>query len=312
MPKDIDVSMFERIKTIFDAPSRRGDADYSIEVSDVAKMGVLLVYREVLEHGYAGDGWSTDIPTYWMEEVLADMVHLYHPLRDALGGNDPFGVLQHFLMHPKVPREAFLDFLEASLRNRRAPNYDNGFIETVNRVLEEYGSAYLLTHYAYSKRVQDNGLEVNDITAYPRAYLKQESVVQKEAIEPALEIFSDPAYLSPAADFRTALGRHRTGDYDGCVTSCAAAVEGVIKVAAKRLGWRKVKGNGLGKLAQSFLGRSSLPDTLLRAFYVLADYRSAEGDAHGHASKSEPTEAVARFFVGWAATLIVLVQSEVG
>ena len=66
--------------------------------------------------------------------------------------------------------------------------------------------------------------------AFPRAYLRHETVVQKEAIEPALENFSDPAYATPADDFRTALDRHKTSDLrwlrDGLRCGCGRNHQG--------------------------------------------------------------------------------------
>lgn len=82
-------------------------------------------------------------------------------------------------------------------------------------------------------------------------------------------------------------------------------------MVAKKLGWPEVKGNGLGSLAQSFITKSSLPNALHMSFRPLANYRSREGDAHGHASRIETPEEVAKYFIANAASLILLVQSEV-
>ena len=309
----MSMRMSEWIRSIFDSPSRRKDADYSKEISHDAIVGVLLLYREFTQQGGSTFGGPVRYggSDRWLPSVIEEMTHLYHLLIAALDKHhiNPLGILQIFLTEEATPSEAFLDFLEISFRNQWAPHNDD-FVTSVNHVLEAHDSPYLLTPYAYSRGVDESGQGYEYVSAYPRAYLKQESVVQKESIEPALGVLSDPAYEAPAKDFRKALARHRTGDYDGCVTACSASVEGTIKVAADKLRWRKVKGNGLGKLAQSFVSRSSLPDKLHRAFSLLEDFRSTDGDAHGHADESQATEAVAKFFIGWAATLILLIGSE--
>ena len=299
------MSISDWIKGIFDAPSRRRDADYSKEVSSEAIFAVLLLYRDHLQSDYQGQ-------SYWMPEVVGEMAHLHHALANADRGRG-LDVVSGFLLHEQTPASAFLDFLEISLRHWRAPNNDNDFVNAVNRVLEEYDSPYVLSRFVRRDRVETgkygNKEHYVHFDAYPRAYLRQDDTIQKEAIEPALQIFSDPAYESPAKDFRTALDRHRIGDYDGCVTASAAAVEGTIKVVAKKNKW-KAKGNGLDTVAQSFISKSSLPDTVHTSFRPLADWRNTKADAHGHAGKENTSEQVARHLLATAASLVVLVQSE--
>lgn len=302
--------MLDRIKSAFDVPSRRVDADYSKDISSDCKLGVLLLYRDYLHHSGSGD---------WIPEVLGVMVHS-HPLLAYRGDGifpqvDAFSAIGDYLLQERTRPSAFLDFLELSLRNWRAPNLDNDFVDAVNTVLDEYDSPYLLTRYVRREEKKKNNYGIDETYTYidesPRAYLRQQAVVQEHAIQPALEVFSDPAYATPREDFLTALKRHRTGDYGGCVTSCATAVEGAIRVAAAKNGWRKVKGNGLDTLAQSFISKTTLPDTVHTAFRSLDQYRNTAGDAHGHASRSPVPEVLARHFVAEAASLIVLVQSQV-
>ena len=299
--------MYDRAKSLFDVPSRRSDKDYSSAIAPECIFGVCLLYRDFLET-------HQDWPESWMPEVQRAMAHTHFALADTRQGRVGLHAIAKYLGQKGTPNTAFLDFLEISFRDQRAPNVNNDFVDAVNVVLEQYESPYMLTRYVcktvFEAGQRGPGYRRVVIDAYPRAYLKQNTIVQKRAIEPALEIFSDPAYKVPAEDFRTALDRHRLGDYDGCVTACAAAVEGTIKVTAKKNAWRKVKGDGLGKLAQSFISRSSLSDSFHATFSPLAVYRIRGGDAHGHAEKDEPTEAIARYFVANSASLIVLVQSE--
>ena len=211
-----------------------------------------------------------------------------------------------FLLTEEPSSKTFLDFLEVSLQDPGAPIYDNNnFVDAINLALRHHDSPYLLTRYVY--KVSGSTTEV---IGFPRAYLKHDTIVQKEAIEPALELFADLAFKSPSEDFQKALNRHKSRDYDGCVTACAAAVEGTIKIAAAKNRW-KLRGQNLGKLAQSFVAKSSLPDTLRTLFRPLADWRNVHSDAHGHTSKYETTEAIARNFIAVTASLVVLIQSEI-
>ena len=306
------MKMYDWVKRVFDAPSKRRDVDYSKEISQEAKIAVVLLYKIYLEGdtGESGLSFNYDSQVYWMKEVIREMGHLHHSVvgLEYRESNEGVKGLVEFLLD--APTVAFLDFLEVSLRNRRAPNQDNDFVNAVNHVFDMHDSPYLLTPYIFGKRTFKNSSHENDAAVeFPRVYLKQDTAVQKHALEPTLEIFLDPSYRTPAEDFRTALDRQKNGDYDGCVTSCAAAVEGTIKVVAAKNRW-KVKGAGLDKLAQSFLSKSSLPSTIRTSFRPLSDWRNTKSDAHGHANKEETTEELARHFLAIAASLIVMVHSE--
>lgn len=299
------------IKGVFDAPSRRRDVDYSREISQDAIVGVVLLYRDYLDPDGDGYGFSDGYKERWMAGVVRELGHLHHAFAGVRQHEGFHAIVQFLSENPSTL--TFLDFLEVSLRHGYAPNMDNDFVDAVNRVLNEYGSPYLLTRFVRRETIETDeyGRERRNVhfDSFPRAYLKHDTVVQKQAIEPALEMFSDPAYATAAEDFRTALERQRSGDYDGCITSCAAAVEGTIKIVAARNRW-KVRGTGLDSFAQSFFSKSSLPDSTWTSCRPLSDWRNTRADAHGHASKAETTESVARHFVALAASLIALVQSE--
>ena len=299
------MSTYQRIKKIFDAPSRRRNVDYSKEVSQCGVVAVLLLYRDYFEQGHSSQ-------YYWMSNVLGEMAHLHHELAGA-DRSRGFEAISGFLLRKGTPTSTFLDFLELSFSNDWAPRGDNDLVDAVNRVLEEYESPYLLTRYVVRIEESDkfhSRIQELHYDAFPQAYLKGDTIAQSEAIEPALEILWDPGYEAPLGDFQKALSRQKSGDYDGCVTSCAAAIEGTIKVAAATLKWKKVKGDGLGKLARSFIVESSLPNAMETLFRPLAVYRSTTADAHGHMEVQETPPELARYFIVQTAALIVLVRSQ--
>ena len=297
-------NLHDRINRVFNVPSRRSGLDYSKKIDPKVVMGALLVFRDHVDP--QGTGYAKGYHHVWMRQAIRDLGHLYHSFANANrdGGIDTFVQFLKF----ESSTGAFLDLLETSLRY--APPDDNEFVEALNRVFEEYDSPYLLTKYVVRK-IPYRGAYRIEVDAYPRAYLKHDSAVQKHGIEPALEILSDPAYEAPAKDFRTALERQRMGDYDGCVTACCSAVEGTIKVSAKKLGQIRLKGNSLDSLAQSFITKTSLPDMFQGSFRDLANWRNTQADAHGHATKGEISETVAQYFIAEAAALIALIRSQV-
>ena len=56
------MSMYARIKTLFDVPSGQRGGDYSKEISACCKFGVLLLYRDYLDCDSSGH-------KHWMPEV---------------------------------------------------------------------------------------------------------------------------------------------------------------------------------------------------------------------------------------------------
>ena len=309
----------DHLRALFDAPSRRRQADYSQDIPAAAIQGVLLLYRDLINRDGISIGYDSSYGDgRWMQDTIKELGHLHHSFAKAYGQDDLSVIESVFLKEAQLSGSlttSFLDFLEVSLRSWLAPNWNNDFVDGINEVLQQHGSPYLLSRYVRRERLEKDeyGRESRYIEyeSYPKAYLQQETVIQREAIEPALGVLDgDSAYSEPAQNFRTALNRHRLGDYDGCVTACAAAVEGAIKVVARKNGWRRVKGTGLDTLAQSFLSKSSLSDTLATSFRPLSNSRNRESDAHGHASKVKLSKNATRHYIALAASLIVLVQSE--
>ena len=174
--------------------------------------------------------------------------------------------------------------------------------------MERYECPFLLTPYAYRVEEHDEDRwhprSRTEITAYPRAYLRQSDIVERDVMQPALELLSDPEYESANILFRKALDRHRSGDFDGVATACVAALESAIKVSSKTRGLR-IRGDSLSKLAQSYLSKSGSPAAFRKPIDFVAESRHKEGDAHGHETVSAMTQDHARFLIGLTATLTV-------
>ena len=292
------MSLLERLNSIFDSPSRRKGVDYTKAISDEAKTGVFLLLYQY--QGNVGE---------WFRSVADDFVHArldFIPYRNRLR-TLPLKAFQAYLLNPSTESVAFLDFLEIAFRNNRARR-DNDLIRAINRVLDDRDCPYKLTEFTVSI-TREGPSTRRTVTAYPSVYLAQESVIETHAIMPALALFADPAFYAPDKYFRKALKRHKDGDYEGCITLCSTAVEGTLKVVAKKRGW-SLKGSGVGALTKSFIRKAKLPDKLKEVAALLAERRFNAGDAHGHERVAEATEAEARFLIGLSAAFIVLVASE--
>ena len=298
------MNILAQISSIFNSPSRRKDVDYTKAISPEAKVAVFVLFEQMDNQERVGR---------WLSGVIKDFVQLrldflpyWNNFRNDWGAN-PSKYLYEYLLHSSTESVAFLDFLELAFKNGWAPK-DNDLIQAINFVLKDRGCPYKLTNFVISTTKEEYYV-VETVTTYPMVYLAQDSAVETHAIIPVLELFSDPAFTAQDESFRKALQRHKEGDYSGCITLCAAAVEGSIKVVAKKLGWR-LKGTGVGSLAKSFINKAGLPSKLHEIAALLAERRQNAGDAHGQEQMAEATEAEARFLIGLSAAFIVLVASE--
>ncbi len=302
------MSILARIFSILNSPSRRRDIDYTKAISLGAKTAVFVLFGQLPNQEHVRK---------WLSDVIEDLVQLrpdfvpyWNDFRGEFGINPsyyPLPYLQEYLQHPSTESVAFLDFLELTFKNKWAQT-DNDLIQAINLVLKAQDCPYKLTDFVISTTNEEH-YATKTVTHYPMAYLAQDPAVETHAITPVLELFSDSAFAAQNKSFRTALERHKEGDYSGCITSCATAVEGSIKVVANKLGWR-LKGKGVGSLAKSFIQKAGLPNKLHEVGAILAERRQNAGDAHGQEQVAEATEAEARFLIGLSAAFIVLVSSE--
>lgn len=298
------MSILTRISSIFNSPSRRKNIDYTKAISAEAKTAVFVLFEQLDNRERVG---------LWLGDVIEDFVQLrldflshWNNFRNDWGTN-PSKYLYEYLLHPSTESVAFLDFIELAFKNKWA-SADNDLIQAINFVLKARGCPYKLTDFVISTTKEEHRV-IETVTAYPMVYLAQDSAVETHAIIPVLELFSDPAFTAQDESFRKALQRHKEGDYSGCITLCATAVEGSIKVVANKLGWR-LQGTGVGSFAKSFIQKAGLANKLHEVAALLAERRQNAGDAHGQEQMAEATEAEARFLIGLSAAFIVLVASE--
>ena len=306
------MSILKRFRSIYSLPSIRRDADYSEEVGHDARMAVCLVY---LDFYYTEGPYRPHQKKKWMDGVAADLKHIHHTLLPFLGRDYQLPDLCDFLLQA-ASTEALLDFLELSLKSAMGfwtifpDRSGNEFVGTLNLVLGQFSSPYLLTPFAYDKCSSRGTADRWVVTAYPKAYLRQSGVVEQEVIFPALTLLSDPAYATANDDFRKALERQRSGDFDGVATSCVATLEAVIKVTASKRGFELRRRSALKALAQSFFAKARISSGFQKPIDFLADSRNEEGDAHGHESKPSITRSHAAFLIGLTASFVPLLTDE--
>ena len=88
------------------------------------------------------------------------------------------------------------------------------------------------------------------IARWPQVYVASESVIQQEAVEPALRILGHPSYSAANQQFRKALDDYRQGRYDSCTVHCNNAFESSLKALCKKNKWKFREQDTAGTLAK--------------------------------------------------------------
>ena len=291
------MDLINQFGLIYNPPSRRDDIDYNKSISLEAIREVISLFDQLPRHRKT---------SRWFHEVSRNFMSL-HPEFNTYGksimdnhGYTPLPIFEEFLLLPSTQPVVFLDFLETAFKSTRAER-DNCLIESINSVLERNECAYRLTKFVKHKVLA---------ACYPKVHLVPDCTIESYSIKPLRELFSDPDFAGPEKSFHNALERYKLRDYSGCVTSCAAAIEGSVKVIAEK---RKlnIKGQGVGKLSESFISESkSLPNKLKAVVGYFSERRKNIGDAHGDVRPAKTTDAEIQFFVSFTAAFIVYVATE--
>lgn len=276
------MDLINQFGLVYNLPSRRSEIDYNKSISPE-------VIREVISLFYQLPGHRKT--SRWFLEVSRNFMSL-HPDFNAyrrlfLDNHNytPLSIFEEFLLLPPTQPVVFLDFLETAFKSNRAER-DNNLIESINSVLEINECAYRLTKFVKHKVLAES---------YPKVHLVPDSAIESYSIKPLRELFSDPDFAGPEKYFHNTLERYKLGDYPGCVTSCAAAIEGSVKVIAEK---RKINitGQRVGKLSESFISESnSLPNKLRAVVGYFSERRQNIGDAHGDLQPAKTTDAEIHF-----------------
>ena len=222
------MNFLDKIKSALNVPSRREDLDYTKPIPRQAKIAVFLLLYDLRGHSNVGQ-WIAEVANNYGYAHL-DFIPFRSEVRLDIHAH-PLDAFRKYLLRTSSKPADFLDFLEQLFRHDRAFR-DNSFVQAINLVLQDNGCPYKLTEFAF--RGPERHYATDAVTHYPQSYLAQDSILEKRAVIPALRLLSDPAFAVANTAFLRGLERHRKDDYAGCITACTTAVEGPIKVAAKR------------------------------------------------------------------------------
>ena len=263
-----------------------------------------------------------------MDGVARGIAHLHQDFRPqylrqsaSITIPNSLSILANYLLAPKTKTLPFLDFMEVSFKPHNcclAPflvDVGSDFVGAINTVLRQHESPYLLTPLEFEKLLGPKIGEAQSFSyipiTHPRIYLSQPDPIQTQAVEPTLLLLSASVYSTPNSDFLKALERHRSGDFAGVATSCAAVLEGIIDIVSQKRRLH-ISGNGLRRRANSFCSKMKpqLPSSTIDLIGFIAATRNAQGDAHGNKTRDPISEHHAKLLIGLTASLSLFLAAD--
>ena len=303
----------DRIKSILQSPSQRGDIDYTKTITQETIQRILYLLSEFP----STHGVNVDIHT-WFDAVGRDFIYLHHDFARYYSPQQPFpyefdpvnplNYFNRYFQSPSTKPSAFLDFLEISFRNNSSPQ-ENDLIKSLNLILENSDCPYRLSEYIWSEIKGEGVVSWREVKTYPFIYLAQEPIVDKYSIKPALKLFADPDYIEVNKSFSKALKRYKAGDDSGAATLCQTTLEEAILVISRKNG-KPLKSKGLGKIVKEFIRKGKYQDPKWKNIIdFIAERRNNTGDSHAKTDE-DPTNEDAFFLIGITSSLIVFLASK--
>ena len=333
------------LSSIFDVYSMR-DQPAGIEakaLTQAFKNRVGLLCQEIVhpyDH-YSQAGYK--IADFWM--TLRDKLRYRHGLEHLADRNQYNHVTEVEQFLSECSDEHYLDFIEMFFQSEKIPMYfsDRELREAVNNINKFFNLdelPYALTEFSISgsrtlrprierflsrirprpkqlespivsSHTQPQALPIRipKIEAYPQIIRRESEVMYQTAIKPVLILLAGPAFREANREFLDALKNYRNGDYRDCVVDCGSSLESVMKIICEQKCWPPQR--DAGKLLNTILSRTDLPEFLKQPLIQTAVIRNELGSAHGAGAEPRTVaKHLAQYTINVTASAILLLVEE--
>lgn len=252
-----------------------------------------------------------------LEEVGQKLYSQYGGLRcsgyeAARVSNDP--VIEHFF---RCTDEEAMDFIELCFQTR----WNCGgqpTVDAINRIFEEDSIGYELTPLVeipveggtlFGRR--SPGMKSYRIEP-PRVIRKDEKLLHSQAVQPCLQVLSDPRFATANTELLKAFEDARKGRYADAITSCGSAFESVLKTICDQKGWpHDPDKDTCSKLLEACKDNGLFPPFYKPLFEATGTIRNKLGDAHGRGPSPQyaPSKEFAEHMLHQTCSHVVLLVS---
>ena len=179
------------------------------------------------------------------------------------------------------------------------------FLSRIRPRPKQLGSPIVSSH----TQPQALPIRIPKIEAYPQIIRRESEVMYQTAIEPVLILLAGPAFREANREFLDALKDYRNGDYRDCVVDCGSSLESVMKIICEQKRWPPQR--DAGKLLNTILSRTDLPEFLKQPLIQTAVIRNELGSAHGAGAEPRTVaKHLAQYAINVTASAILLLVEE--
>lgn len=211
----------------------------------------------------------------------------------------------------------FLDAIEY-LVHQDGWHYIGGYHEPVIDRLNEFLNIDDLPYFV-TKPVWQSTEEMyrGELTKFTRirehakVIPRESQAIHDTAIEPALKLLRQPAFLNANSEFMAALEDFRHGKFGDCVTKCNSSYESVMKVICGQKGFGYSQGDTTAKLIRTIMEKTAMDSFWEQPLMTVGTLRNKVSTSHGagEVQKVVP-EHVAKYTMNMTASAIIFLHDQ--
>lgn len=140
---------------------------------------------------------------------------------------------------------------------------------------------------------------------------KESQAIHETAIEPALKLLRQPAFLNANSEFMSALEDFRHGKFGDCVTKCNSSYESVMKVICGQKGFGYTQGDTTSKLIRTIMQKTEMDTFWEQPLMTVGTLRNKLSTSHGAGEMQKVVlEHVAKYTLNMTASAIIFLHDQ--
>lgn len=188
------------------------------------------------------------------------------------------------------------------------------FIDRLNEFLNVDDLPYFVTKPVWEIREETyRGVptQFSGIREQAKVIPKESQAIHETAIEPALQLLRQPAFLNANAEFMAALEDFRHGKFGDCVTKCNSSYESVMKVICGQRGFGYAQGDTTSKLIRTIMQKTEMDTFWEQPLMTVGTLRNKLSTSHGAGELPKVVpEHVAKFTLNMTASAIIFLHDQ--
>lgn len=193
-------------------------------------------------------------------------------------------------------------------------SYHEPVIDRLNEFLSIDDLPYFITKPVWQtteKMYRGQLTQFTGIREHAKVIPKDSQAIHDTAIEPALKLLRQPAFLNANSEFMAALEDFRHGKFGDCVTKCNSSYESVMKVVCGQKGFGYAQGDTTAKLIRTIMQKTELDSFWEQPLMIVGTLRNKLSTSHGagEVQKVVP-EHVAKYTLNMTASAIIFLHDQ--